>query len=64
MQIDDYVKIFETAACKQTYVMTDGVDAVVKAVIDQIHDMVIDDCETSEECRERIINYSLMIRRT
>lgn len=36
----DYVELFESAACKQTYKMTDGVNAVVKQVkIDVLTDL-------------------------
>ncbi len=57
MKQEDYVKIFEDAACKQTYNMEAGVKAVVTAAIDHIHDDVIDYCESDEECRQEIVNY-------
>ena len=32
------------------------------AVIDHIHDEIIDSCESAEECRQEVINYSVRIR--
>jgi uncharacterized coiled-coil DUF342 family protein len=32
------------------------------AVIGHIHDEIIDSCESAEECRQEIINYSVTIR--
>jgi len=28
---------------------------------DHIHDVVIDDCETAEECRQEIVSYSIKL---
>lgn len=53
MKQEDYVKIFEA----------EGVKGVVKAVIDHIHDDVIDTCESDEECRQEIVNYSVFLDR-
>ena len=61
MKQEDYLKIFENTACKKTYEMAAGVKAVVAAVINHIHDEVIDDCESDEECRQEIVNYSVRI---
>ena len=61
MRYEDYLKIFEDTACKQTYRMADGVKAVVDAVIDHTHDVVIDGCESDDECRQEIINYSMRL---
>ena len=61
MRYEDYIKIFEDTACKQTYRMADGVKAVVDAVLDHTHDEVIDGCESDFECRQEIINYSVRL---
>lgn len=61
MKLDDYVKIFEDAACGQTYDMNGGVKAVLIAALDYTHDTVIDSCESPEECRQEIVNYSVRV---
>jgi len=33
-------------------------DAAQKVVVDHIHDVVIDQCESDEECRQEIANFS------
>lgn len=59
MSKKNYVKIFEEVACGETYRMSDGVNAVVEAVLDHIHDEVIDGCQSAFECRQEIVNYSV-----
>ena len=61
MKTEDYIKIFENVALKENYNMKGGVEAVVKAVIDHIHDEVIDACDSDDECRQDIVNYSLCL---
>ena len=51
------MEIFEKATCRQRYDMVGGVNAVLMAALTHVHDVVIDHCETDEECRQEIINY-------
>lgn len=34
-------------------------DAAHRLTVDHVHDVVIDHCETAEECRQEIVNYSI-----
>jgi hypothetical protein len=58
MKNEDYVKIFEEAACHQVYKMADGVAAVVKAVEDQYQGKRTDNNQYIG-CEENGIDFSL-----
>lgn len=50
----------DEASTPSSWMMYEGyADEIILLILDEVHDVIIDDCETADECRDAITNASI-----